>query len=109
MSIVTKIPLSWIGIINRTSKTQVIINPVHKIYVGPNTYEVNKLNSKLLYNELIADKAILPRGLLVNWCHEMQLSDVEIKNAFTFAKLSTKNTFKQVFQYKINLYVLTNK
>ena len=42
----------------------------------------------------------------MNWCHDFQLDSDEIENCFTFAKLCTKNVFRQVFQYKINTYIL---
>ena len=106
INIVKNIPLSWMGVINRANKAQIVINPGHKVYIGTNIYAVSKLNSRLLYNKLISDKAILPRGLITNWCQELQLTTEEIQIAFTFAKLSTKNIFKQVFQYKLNVYIL---
>ena len=42
----------------------------------------------------------------MNWCQDLMLSNEQIKIAFTHAKYCTKNVFKQVFQFKINTYIL---
>ena len=96
MNIIKNIPPSWTGVLSRSNSAEIVINPGHKIYTGKNIYDVRRLNSKMLYNELIADKVILPRGLITNWCQELQLTNEEIQIAFTFAKRSTRNIFKQV-------------
>ena len=58
------------------------INPSPRIYFDKSMHELLKLNSRLLYNQLIADKTLLPRGFLTNWCNELQLTNDELKHAF---------------------------
>ena len=48
----------------------------------------------------------MSRGFLMNWCQELMLSNEQRIVAFTHAKDCTKNVFKQVFQFKINTYIL---
>ena len=67
---------------------------------------MKNLQAKSIYNQLIADKVLLPRGFLNNWCQELLLSNEQINSAFTHAKKCTRNVFKQVFQYKLCTYIL---
>ena len=54
---------------------------------------------------MIKDKTKLPTGML-NWCYELELSDLQIRTAFTFAHDCTECVFDRVFQYKVATQIL---
>ena len=43
---------------------------------------------------------------MLNWCYELELSDLQIRTAFTFAHDCTASVFDCVFQYKIATQIL---
>ena len=63
------------------------------------------MSSKQVYATLIFNKIRLPTGLL-RWCEEINLSDSQIRTAFTFTKGCCCSIFDRVFQYKINTRIL---
>ena len=108
-NIINKIPETWkIKIV----QSNVYYSPVHaqqKINLQGNDKEFRKLRPDQIYNYLIADKVRLPAGIL-RWREDFELSDIDIKNAFSFARYCTSNIFNQVLQYKILTNILpTNK
>ena len=66
-------------------------------------YGLVKLNG--IYRFIISDKIIIPVGML-NWCCDLELSDLQIRTAFTFAHSCSKSIFDRVFQYKIATQIL---
>ena len=46
---------------------------------------------------LVNDKIRMPVGML-NWCLDLELSDLEIRNAFTFTHNCSSSVFDRTFQ-----------
>ena len=74
------------------------------MYQGETSKNLKMITSKDIYNFLIEDEILLPRGVL-KWCQELRLSNTQITNCFTFAKKCTGDVFKQVFQYKVGVNI----
>jgi hypothetical protein len=43
---------------------------------------------------------------MLNWCLELELSDLQIRTAFTFAHTCSSSVFDRTFQYKIVTQIL---
>ena len=67
--------------------------------------QLRKLDSKFVYGILINDKIQLPVGML-HWCCDLEISDIQISTAFTFAHKCSQSVFDRVFQYKIATQIL---
>ena len=108
-SIVNKIPEAWKI---KITQSNVYFSPVlsyQKINLQGSDKEFRKLKPDQIYKYLIADKIRLPAGIL-RWREDFELSDSDIKIAFSFARNCTSNVFNQVLQYKILTNILpTNK
>ena len=103
--IILKIPELWGDKIEQSPVKNVTILPYQTVNLNGLDVMLKSLNSGTIYSILIKNKTRLPRGLL-RWCEEMQLSDSQIKNSFTFARSCTSSLFDQVFQYKIVTRIL---
>ena len=91
-------------VIENSMKT-VIIHPFQTISVRNQDRTLSKLESRNIYDILIANKIRLPRGFL-NWCLEFELSDLQIKTALNFAQQCSPSIWDRVFQYKILTNIL---
>ena len=91
-------------IVKHGSKSTVLL-PELKINCMGYDRSVLYLDSKSIYRLLISKYIKLPKGLL-NWCLELELTDIEIQTALIFAHNSCMNIFDIVFQYKISTNIL---
>ena len=66
---------------------------------------LGRAGSDTIYKILISNLVKLPVGVS-RWREIIDLSDQQLKTAFTFAKLCSKSVFDQVFQYKIVVQIL---
>ena len=105
IQIIQKIPAEWGDRILEEAITNVTVLPTNTIQFNSSDTRVDLLSSKSIYSILIDKKSRLPRGLL-HWCEDLQLSDSQIKTAFTFAHICTSHIFTRVFQYKIVTQIL---
>ena len=78
------------------------------MYINGKSYGLKQLKSNTIYNQMIAEKIVIPRGIL-SWCEEIFLSNETIENALSFSRECTKSIFKQVFQYKIITNILPTR
>ena len=105
LNIANKTPLFWVNeIIKQGSKPTVLLPELKLNCMGHETSMIY-LDSKRIYELLISNFIKLPKGVL-NWCIELELTDIEIQTALTFAHRSCSNTFDKVFQYKIITNIL---
>jgi hypothetical protein len=63
------------------------------------------LDSSVIYSILVSEKVRMPVGML-NWCLDLELSDLQIRTAFTFAHNCSSSIFDRTFQYKIATQIL---
>ena len=84
LSIVQNFPQYMLNCIRKQDVKSTVIYPLQTINVNGSDQQIENVNSKQIYNILISDKIKLPTGML-NWCHDLELSDRQIRTAFTFA------------------------
>ena len=105
IQIILKIP-GWLGnAIEDSPIINVTVSPSQTVHINKSDVTIQSLNSGTVYSTLIEEKTRLPTGLL-HWCEEFQLSNEEIKTAFTFARDCCSQTFDRVFQFKIVTRIL---
>ena len=105
IKIILKIPEEWGNAIEESPVLDVPVLPRQTIHLNGFDYTLLSLSSKQVYATLIFNKIRLPTGLL-RWCEEINLSDSQIRTAFTFTKGCCCSIFDRVFQYKINTRIL---
>ena len=108
VKIVSKVPTNWKGLAHKSKDLVTVILPRAHLYTNGVPHSLKNLKSKAIYNILILDKIVIPKGIL-SWCEELFLSNEVIESALTFSKECTRNIFKQVFQYKIITNILATK
>ena len=81
------------------------VTPNQTVNLNGTNFYMKSLPRVQIYKQLITHKTRLPAGLL-RWRDEIELSDNEIKIAFTFARLCSKSVFDHIFQYKIVTQIL---
>ena len=100
-----KTPLFWVNELNKYGFVPTAVLPDLKInFLGTDQSIIN-LDSKHIYRLLISKIVRLPKGIL-NWCNELELTDLQIQTALTFTHNSCLSTFDRVFQYKIITNIL---
>ena len=100
-----KIPISWKDKVLQSDNCYVTIIPNQTVNLNGTDLYIKNLPRDQIYKHLITHKTRLPTGLL-RWREDIELSDVETKNAFTFARLCSKSVFDHIFQYKIVTQIL---
>jgi hypothetical protein len=104
-----KIPLVWKDKVLQSDNCFVTISPHNMVNLNGTDVYLNNIPGDQIYRQLIGHKTRLPTGLL-RWREDIELSDTDIKVAFTFARLCSISVFDHVFQYKILTRILpTNK
>ena len=103
--ILTKIPETWMHCIESSQGINTVICPRQVVTFKNSDYFLHTAGSDLLYKLLISKAIKLPVGVS-RWREVIDLSDQQLQTAFTFAKLSSKFVFDQVFQYKIVTQIL---
>ena len=107
-SILDKMPLKWKNKIESSQNVFVTVHPLIRITYGGQDRILKDLKGYQLYNILISNKCRLPTGFL-KWRDEFDLSDREIRFAFTFARSCTSLVSSHAFQYKILTKILPTK
>ena len=105
ITIIQSFPKYLLNCISKEEPKCTVIYPFQTINVNGSDQQMKYMNSKVIYQILIRDKIKLPTGML-NWCYELELSDLQIRTAFTFAHDCTASVFDRVFQYKIATQIL---
>ena len=108
ISIIENFPKYLLNCVNKEEIKCTVIYPFQTINVNGSDNQMQNINSQLIYKTLIKDKIKLPVGML-NWCYDLELTDLQIRTAFTFAHDCSESIFDRVFQYKIaTQIILTN-
>ena len=105
ISITRCVPRHWLDCINKQHVNCTVIHPFQTINVNGSDKLLKNLDSNIIYNILISEKITIPVGML-NWCLELELSEIQIQTAFTFAHTCSSCIFDRVFQYKIATQIL---
>ena len=105
IAIVRSVPRRWSQFIQSQAVKDIVVYPFQTVNVNAHDVPLKHLNSKEIYNMLEKDKIRMPIGML-NWCLELELSDLQIRTAFTFAHNCCSSIFDRTFQYKIATQIL---
>ena len=105
ISIVRNVPRHWLDCISKENVKCTVIYPFQTINVNGYDKLLKCLDSNIIYNILISEKTRILVGML-NWCLDLELSDIQIRTAFTFAHSGSYSIFDRVFQYKIATQIL---
>ena len=83
-----KTPLFWVNELNKYGFVPTAVLPDLKInFLGTDQSIIN-LDSKHIYRLLISKIVRLPKGIL-NWCNELELTDLQIKTTLTSTNSSS--------------------
>ena len=83
-NISNKIPFVWRDTVEQSEQFQITVLPYQIVSLNNLDVYLKSVQGGTIYNLKIANKIRLPTGLL-RWCEDIDLSDSEIKNAFSFA------------------------
>ena len=98
INIANKTPIFWINEIVKNGSKPTVSIPELKINCMGVDRSLIYLDSKSIYRLLIS-KFIKLQKSLVNWCLELELTDIQIHTTLLFAHNCCMNSFDKVFQY----------
>ena len=102
---IEKIPFSWSNKVLQSPDCYVTIIPCNIVNLNGTDIFLKNLTGDIIYKQLITNKTRLPTGLQ-HWMEEFEVSDDDIKLAFTFARTCSTSIFDHMFQYKIITNIL---
>ena len=104
-NIVNKIPPYWKNNVMQSNISYITVLPNQMVNLNGADVYLKTLPAGDIYKQLITNKTRLPTGLQ-HWMEEFEVSDDDIKLAFTFARTCSTSIFDQMFQYKIITNIL---
>ena len=105
ITLIRNVPRPWSDYIHSQVAKDIVIYPFQSVNVNGQDMPLKNPDSKVIYNILVRDKIRMPVGM-INWCLDLELSDLQIRTAFTFAHNCSSSTFDRMFQYKIATQIL---
>ena len=106
--ILNNIPQNLIDIIARYSDQCTVVYPHQVINCKENYHFLQSSESDIIYRNLITNLIKQPIGVSC-WREEIDLSDQQVKTAFTFARLCSSSIFLHAFQFKIVTAILPTR
>ena len=104
-----RIPQVWLDKVMQSNNSFITVIPHQTVNLNGCDLNLQNVSVDQIYSFLIANKIRPPTGLL-RWRENINLSDIEINTAFTFARVCSRSSFDHIFQYKIITQILpTNK
>ena len=104
-NIVNKIPPYWKNNVMQSNISYITVLPNQMVNLNGADVYLKTLPAGDIYKQLITNKTRLPTGLQ-HWMEEFEVSDDDIKLAFTFARTCSTSIFDHMFQYKIITNIL---
>ena len=104
-NIIDKVPPDWKSQIATSLNCCVTVYPAKILRLNGEDRRLKEMQGNQLYNALIGNKTRFPRGLL-KWREDFELSDANIRYAFTSLHRYLSSASDQAFQYKILTNIL---